>query len=247
MIAAANLTAAEMGQQSMMDHTLENLTPHTKALVGVVGSHAYGLARQGSDVDLRGIYVATTREVLGIYNIPETIDRNEPDICLHEVSKFIRLALACNPNILEMLYLEKYEALTEEGKLLVKNREAFLSSRVRDTYCGYAVSQVKRLMTRASKGDASFGSDLRKRYSKHARHCFRLIAQGNELLTTGNLTVKVEDPDYLFWIGEQAPDKLEKLFLEEFNQLKEADSILPEEPDRPTVNKVLLKIREMNP
>lgn len=229
----------------MTDLTTD-VTKHKQVLVGVVGSHAYGLNTTKSDVDLRGIYVAPTKDILGIFNVPETIDRVNPDICLHEVSKFIRLALACNPNILEMLYLTGYETLTEEGKLLVDNREAFLSSRVRDAYCGYAVSQIKRLMGRAQKGDASFGSDLRKRYSKHARHCFRLIMQGNELLTSGKLTVKVDDPSHLFWIGEQSPEKLEELFLQEFDKIRMVETKLPKEPDRIKVNELLLTIRQMN-
>lgn len=227
--------------------TTEVLTNYKQILVGVVGSHAYGLNTPDSDVDLRGVFVAPTKEVLGIFNVPETIDRTEPDICIHEVSKFIRLALACNPNILEMFYLTGYETLTEEGKLLVENKEAFLSSRVRDSYAGYAMSQMKRLMGRAEKGDASFKSKLRKRYSKHARHCFRLIVQGNQLLTTGTLTVKVEDPQELFWIGEQPPDKLEKLFLQEFDKVKKVASVLPKEPDKSKVNEILLAIRGMNP
>lgn len=224
----------------------EDVTKYKQVLVGVVGSHAYGLNTSTSDVDLRGIFVAPTKEILGIFNVPETIDRNDPDVCLHEVSKFLRLALAGNPNILEMLYLQQYTTLTQEGKLLIKIRDAFLSQRVRDSYCGYAMSQIKRLNTRAAKGDASFSSDLRKRYSKHARHCFRLIMQGNELLTTGNLTVKVADPNYLFWLGEQTPEKLEQLFQQEYNKIKTVDSILPKEPDKSRVNEALLEIREMN-
>lgn len=213
-------------------------------LVGVVGSHAYGLNHEDSDIDLRGIYVAPTRDILGIFPVQETIDSTNPDICVHEVSKFIKLARAANPNILEMLYLEDYTTLEKEGQWLIDIRRSFLSTTVRKSYGGYAIAQIKRLVNR---NDGSFSSDTHKRYAKHARHCFRLIAQGNELLTTGELTVKVEDPDYLFWLGKQPVETLEKLFNEEFNKLDNSKTVLPDKPDDKEINELLLEIRDKNP
>jgi hypothetical protein len=213
----------------------------TDILVGVVGSHAYGLNHADSDVDLRGIFVAPTKDILGLQSVIETIDQTNPDICKHEVHKFMRLALAGNPNIMEMLYLDNYVKLDEYGKKLIEIRQCFLSDRVRHSYGGYAISQMKRLVNR---GDGSFSSDTRKRTAKHARHCFRLIQQGNDLLTTGVLKVKVDDPEYLFWLGDQDVDKLEQLFTEEFGKLDTIKTVLPPEPDWEKVNEVLLWIRE---
>lgn len=212
-------------------------------LLGVVGSHAYGLATEHSDIDLRGVYLAPTESVLGIFPVQETIDKTEPDICVHELSKFIKLARQANPNILELLYLEDYKTLEKEGQWLIDIRQSFLSTRIRDTYGGYAIAQIKRLMNR---NDGSFASNTRKRYAKHARHCFRLIDQGHELLTTGNLTVKVSDPDYLFWLGEQSPETLEKLFSKEFDKLDHSKSVLPDKPNDEEINDLVLEIRLKN-
>lgn len=220
--------------------------PHNykEILVGLVGSHAYGLNHEGSDTDYRGVYVAPTKEVLGVFPVKDVVNLNEPyDICEYELSKFVYLCLKVNPSIIEMLYLNDYVALTEEGQWLIDIRESFLSTLVAKTFGGYAMSQMNRLMNR---NDGSFSSDTRKRYSKHARHCFRLILQGHELLTTGNLTVRLENPEEIFWIGEQKPEKLQELFLSEMSKLDNVKSVLPEHPDYSAVNEVLLRIREKN-
>ena len=222
------------------------MTDHKTILMGVVGSHAYGLNTPESDTDLRGCFVYDTQKVLSLRSYEETLDSNEPDICQHELSKFIKLAAQNNPNILEMFYLEEYETLTEEGQMLLHIRDAFLSQRVRATYGGYAMAQVKRLKTRTEAGDASFKSKLRKRYSKHARHTFRLLDQGQQILETGTLTVKVANRDELFAIGNLPADELIAKFEERFESFNACSSDLPEIPDLDLIDNVLLSIREMN-
>jgi len=213
---------------------------------GICGSIAYGLNHADSDVDERGVFAYPTNVVLGLDMPAETIEVHEPDVCLHEVGKFLRLARANNPNILEMFWLEEYTEMTPEGYMLLGARDIFLSQKVRKTYAGYAMSQIHRLEVRAEKGDASFGSDLRKRYSKHARHCFRLIQQGRMILETGKLVVKVPNRDELFAIGEMEPEALIARFNEEYEDFKNVKSDLPEEPDSDKINELLLKIRRLN-
>lgn len=213
-------------------------------LEGVVGSTAYGLANADSDVDLRGVFLYPTEQILSLSKGAETIDRTEPDVTHHEVEKFVRLAANGNPNILEMFWLTSYTQLTEEGQLLLDIREAFISQRVRKTYGGYAIAQMKRLQER---GDGSFKSKLRKRRAKHARHCVRLLMQGYEILTTGNLTVDIsEHRDFLYALGEESDEVL----IATANYFKEAmdlvQSDLPETPNYELINATLLKIRKMN-
>lgn len=212
--------------------------------MGVVGSHAYGLNTDSSDIDMRGAFVLPTSVVLGLKPYKDTVDSVEPDYCTYEVDKFLRLLLANNPNVLETLFLEDYDELSEEGKEIVAARDSFLSQRIRNTYGGYAISQVKRLERRA---DGSFKSKLRKRYSKHARHCFRLLEQGRQILEEGTLTVKVRDPEALFAIGGLEPVELTKRFHEEFAKFNAIVSKLPLEPDVDKINNILLHIRAMNP
>jgi len=218
-----------------------NLNPNI-ILEAVCGSHAYGLDTPESDIDLKGVFVAPTQSILSLRKPRETIDRTDPDVCYHEVEKFIRLAMKCNPTILEMLFLDDYNILTQEGQLLVDSRKAFLSDMVRNAYHGYVFSQVRKLNSRGDSWDVG----MKNRYKKHSRHLFRLLDQGKQLLETGTLDVKVKNRDELFAIGELTVDKLIDKFTIEFKKFENIKSILPKEPDYNRINNILLYIRKKN-
>ena len=216
-------------------------------LEGVFGSQAYGLATPESDEDVHGVFVAPTSKVLGLWEPKQTIHHTKPDSTHHEVGKFVRLALKSNPTIIEQLFLPEYRTLTAEGRLLIENRNAFLSQAVINSYGGYAISQARRLKKREAEGRVGFSPKTSNRYAKHARHCFRLLWQGREILERGTLTLRVADRDALFAIGEMDSDSLIARFESEFADFKRIVPVVPREPDYQTINDLLLEIRRMNP
>jgi len=219
--------------------------PDNIILEGVVGSRAYGLATPESDIDIKGVFVAPTREILGIYPVKDCYTTTEPDTQYLEVSKFISLALKCNPTILEMLYLSEYDTLNYEGGMLVEHRSAFLSEPyVRNAFGGYAVQQVRKLVKRDEEGKQGFGRGLR--YAKHARHCFRLLDEAKQLLTTGTMSVKVRNRDEIFACGELSPTELQSRFEEAQSEIAAIKSVLPPDPNYERVNDMLLRIRSLN-
>lgn len=173
-----------------------------------------------------------------------TIDHVDPDWVYHEVEKFMKLAMDCNPTVTELLWLTDYKILTPIGKLLVDNREIFLSQLARKKYGGYALSQAKSLATNNGK----YGNGRGNRYEKHTRHCFRLLFQGRELLETGKLTVRVtpEVREQLFAIGKLPPETVVAMFEEKFTEFDTIESVLPLKPDYEAIDKLLLQIRKMN-
>lgn len=69
------------------------------------GSHAYGMALPTSDVDFRGIFVGDPINIrTPFFPIGETEDPTEDDTKIFELSKFMKLALDCNPNVVELLW-----------------------------------------------------------------------------------------------------------------------------------------------
>ena len=78
----------------------------------VVGSQAYGLERDSSDVDRRGIYLAPAELEWSLYGVPEQLENAETEECYWELKKFMVLALKANPNILECLYTPLVETRT---------------------------------------------------------------------------------------------------------------------------------------
>lgn len=80
----------------------------TVLLAGVVGSHAYGMNRPGSDVDRLGVYAVPTIELHGITpptGRAATLTSHDPDWAAHEAGKYANLCLGGNPTALELMWL----------------------------------------------------------------------------------------------------------------------------------------------
>jgi predicted nucleotidyltransferase len=213
---------------------------------GIVGSTAYGLQTENSDVDFLGVFAHDTIDLVGLDKPVETVQEHEPaDKVMHEAAKFARLCLGGNPTLNELLWLPQhlYITSTELGAGLIFIRRAFLSKyRVRDSYLGYADQQFRRYLDRGK-----FNSDISdKRASKHARHLFRLVLQGYQLYTTANLTVRLEKPQDCWDFAEMAvndPDEV-KAWLEHWKrEYNEAKSPLPMNPDYEAVSYWLRQVR----
>lgn len=225
------------------------MKPKNIILEGITGSVAYGLATENSDVDIKGIYLLPTKEVLSLGFNPQstTKDHVDPDWVYHEVGKFMKLVMAGNPTVNELLWLEDYTVLTPVGQLLIDNRKLFLSTKAVDkAYRGYAMGQAERLARRTAQGMDGYDSSLKNRFAKHTRHCFRLLLQCRQLLETGELTVRVtpEQREWLFSLGEAVDaDSIVRKFIEEDAKMNDIVSVLPDQPDTEKLNELLYKIR----
>ncbi len=112
----------------------------------VHGSRAYGLAREGSDVDRKGVIVGPRRWYFGFVPGPEQIERSADSVDF-ELRKLVRLAVANNPTILEMFWTDPsdHRVVHPAGARLLEARARFLSKRVADTFGSYALSQLGRI------------------------------------------------------------------------------------------------------
>lgn len=134
----------------------------------VCGSRAYNMSTSSSDVDIKGILICPKEYYFGFLNRFEQADKSshmmkfyeyltdeekdkadqgELEGSIYELSKFMKLAAGCNPNILDVLFCRDQEVryITSLGKKLRDNRDLFLSKKARYTYEGYATSQLKRI------------------------------------------------------------------------------------------------------
>ena len=115
-------------------------------LLGLGGSHAYGLNTENSDVDLRGIVASPVNNLLGFGEFEQYIDE-ETDTVLYEFNKIIKLLCSCNPNTIEILGLRKEHQIIkhEIGEELLRNKTMFLSQRATGAFKGYSLAQLHRL------------------------------------------------------------------------------------------------------
>lgn len=206
----------------------------------IVGSRAYGLDTEGSDVDRRGIYLPPAHLHWSLYGIPEQIENKAQEECYWELQKYLVLALKANPNVLEVLYSPLIETCTPIAAELLTIRESFLSQLVYQTYNSYVLSQFKKME-----------QDLRNlgriRW-KHAMHLIRLLLSGITVLREGFVPVQVEQyRDRLLAIkrGEMPWSEVDRWRLslhQEFDQTF-AQTSLPERPDYDRVNAFLIWAR----
>jgi uncharacterized protein len=207
----------------------------------VVGSQAFGLSDDNSDVDRRGIYLPSADLHWSLYGVPEQIENNDTQEAYWELQKFLVMALKANPNILECLHTPLVEHATPLAQELLAARQRFLSKLIYQTYNGYVMSQFKKLE-----------QDLRARGEikwKHAMHLMRLLLSGISALREGELRVRLDEHRatlLAFKRGEQPwPEvnawrlRLHKEFDEAFASTK-----LPERPEYNWANEFLLKARK---
>jgi predicted nucleotidyltransferase len=127
---------------------MEKMDPRFKVIVKcTTGSHLYGTATEKSDLDIRGVFIPTEEFYLGFINRVEQVESHTPDETYWEITKFFKLCLDNNPNILELLFIPQsyIDFQTEEWTTIIGNRNLFLSTKARHTFSRYAVSQLHRI------------------------------------------------------------------------------------------------------
>ncbi|WP_030212702.1 nucleotidyltransferase domain-containing protein [Streptomyces bikiniensis] len=206
----------------------------------VMGSRAFGLATEGSDTDLRGVYLAPTPLFWRFDKPPAHVEGPAPEQFSWELERFCELALRNNPNVLECLHSPVVEYADDLGRELVALRGAFLSRQAHRTFVRYAGGQRRKL-------DADVRQYGQPRW-KHAMHLLRLLASCRDLLRTGELSIGVgEDRDRLLAVrrGEVAWPEVESWMnrlQEEADRAHDA-SPLPLAPDRARVEDFLARAR----
>ena len=206
----------------------------------VMGSQAYGLDTEDSDIDRRGIYLAPAELQWSLFGAPEQFEDNVAQACYWELQKFLVMALRANPNILECLYSPMVEKITPLAKELLGIRQGFLSQMIFQTFNGYALSQFKKIE-----------QDLRNKCEvrwKHAMHLLRLLITGTATLREARVPVRVEaDRERLLAVKSGAipwpeVDAWRRELHHDFEGAL-AETKLPERPDYEAANRFLLKAR----
>jgi hypothetical protein len=145
-------------------------------ILAITGSQAYGLAIEGvSDTDIKGLFIGERPYYLGLEAIEQIEGKGETgvfttqegikglqkielmtdkfsilqnnDFVLYELKKYLALLKNANPNIQEMLWLDSYIYLHPLAKLLIDNRDKFLTKKVKASYIGYANAQLRKVET----------------------------------------------------------------------------------------------------
>ncbi|WP_187261737.1 nucleotidyltransferase domain-containing protein [Pontibacter beigongshangensis] len=124
--------------------TIEDLKEKNLLLLECIsGSRAYGLSTPTSDTDIRGVFVLPEEEFFGLDYV-EQISNESNDIVYYELKRFVELLAKNNPNMLELLAMPKDCVLYRHPLYERFRPEVFLSRLCRNTFAGYALTQVKK-------------------------------------------------------------------------------------------------------
>ncbi|MEU0004710.1 nucleotidyltransferase domain-containing protein [Streptomyces sp. NPDC006314] len=162
----------------------------------VSGAHLYGFPSQDSDVDLRGVHLLPTAELVGLREPEETRSRAwvrfgvELDLVTHDLRKFARLMLRRNGYVLEQLLSPLVVHSTEAHRELASLVPGVLTSHHAHHYRGFAVTQW-RLFEKTGE-------------LKPLLYTFRVLLTGTHLMRSGEIQAhlptlleEVDAPGYL--------------------------------------------------
>ena len=112
------------------------------------GSRAYGTALPTSDTDFRGIFVGDPVNIrTPFFRVDEVKVQGEEDTVMYELANFMKLAVDCNPNVVETLWVDMSDVTFQHPAYMLMREAApkLLSSRIAFTTSGYALAQLKRI------------------------------------------------------------------------------------------------------
>jgi hypothetical protein len=149
----------------------------------ISGAHLYGFASRDSDVDLRGAFLLSTRSMLGLRKVDETItiEQKSPldlDWVAHDLRKFARMMVSHNGYALEQLYSPLIVVSTPAHlELLELGRGCVTRPTVRH-YQGFARGRRKRV----HEPDATI---------KHLLYAYRVLLSGIHLMRSGEVVANI--------------------------------------------------------
>jgi len=190
----------------------------------------------------------------------EQVEDSKEDTVYYALKKFFNLALNANPNILEILWLRENHYIWKDlpenrkklGKLLITNRDLFMSKKIRHSMMGYAYQQFHRMdKLNKNEGNNAFRVASVEKYgydTKNAMHLIRLCKMALEALVEGEIHVWREDAHLLTQIREGyfTYDALAEKFHKYEELVEEAyvNSSLPHKPDRKRAGQLIMEMTE---
>lgn len=124
--------------------TIQDLKDNDLILFEVIsGSKSFGLDTPASDTDIKGVFYLPKEKFFGLDYIPQ-ISNETNDEVYYEIGRFVELLLKNNPNILEILATPEDCILYKHPLMEQLKLENFLSKLSKDSFAGYAMTQIKK-------------------------------------------------------------------------------------------------------
>lgn len=251
-------------------HPPKWLLPNT-AYMTIMGSQAYGVSADDSDLDVYGfcippkdmVFPHLAGEIPGFgrqvqrfeqwqeHHVQDPNKSVEYDFAVYSIVKYFHLCMENNPNMIDSLFTPRNCVIhsTTISEMVRENRRQFLHKGSWHKFKGYAYAQMSKIRNKVNASNdkraasiAEHGYDL-----KFAYHIVRLLNEVEQILVEGDLDLQ-RNREQLKDIrrGEWTLDQVERYF-EEKEKILEATyaaSTLQHSPDEAAIKRLLMNCLE---
>jgi len=235
----------------------------------IMGSTAYGVSSESSDVDLYAftippkgyVFPHTVGFIPGFGKNPPNfnvyqehhIQHNdkEYDVAVYGIVKYFSLLMDNNPNLIDSLFTRDQSVTyaSKIGQMVKDNRSIFLHKGAWHRFRGYSYAQMKRMNNKKVDPDSKrYESIMKHGYDvKHAYHIIRLLDEVEQILSDYDIDL-MKNNDQLISVrnGEWTLDEVEEYFKTKEKRLEQLyqDSTLQKYPDEEKIKQLLINCLE---
>lgn len=236
----------------------------------IMGSSAYGVSTDNSDLDIYGwcippksvVFPHTVGYIPGFGTQPEKFEQwqlhhvkdeenvVEYDFQIFSIVNYFSLCMANNPNVIDSLFTPHHciTHISPIAQIVRDNRKIFLHKGSWHKFKGYAFSQMSKMKSKEPPTGKrkeiveKFGFDL-----KYGYHLVRLISEVEQILTEGDLDL-LRNKEMLKAIraGDWTLEQIEDYFTTKEKHLEEVylTSTLQHSPDEKAIKQLLMDCLE---
>ena len=233
----------------------------------VMGSQAYGVSTDDSDLDLYAVTIPPKEVVFphlqgcipGFGKQAKAFNNYQQhhveyngkshDLNVYNIVKYFHLVMDNNPNMIDSLFVRQQSVThqTKIAQMIRDNRHMFLHKGAWHRFRGYAYSQLKKVKNKKPDGPRK---ELVEKYGydvKFAYHLVRLLDEIEQILEHGDIDL-MRDRERLKAIrrGEFTLEELENSFYAKEQRLEQLyhTSTLPKYPDEERIKQLLIDCLE---
>lgn len=241
------------------------------AYMTIMGSQAYGVSADDSDLDVYGfclppkdlVFPHLAGEIPGFgrqiqrfeqwseHHIKDPNKKVEYDFVVYSIVKYFQLCMENNPNMIDSLFTPRNCVIhsTNISEVVRENRRMFLHKGCWHKFKGYAYAQMSKIRNKVNASNekraasiAEHGYDL-----KFAYHIVRLLNEVEQILVEGDLDLQrnreqLKDIRRGEWTIEQVESYFENK--EKILETTYANSKIPHSPDELAIKKLLMNCLE---
>jgi predicted nucleotidyltransferase len=233
----------------------------------IMGSMAYGVSSDASDMDVYGfcmppkdhVFPHLAGQIQGFgkqipafqqyqqHHLLEPDRGKEYDLSIYSIVKYFQLCMVNNPNMIDSLFTPNNCVLfiTPVGQIVRDNRQKFLHKGSWHKFRGYAYSQMHKMRVKEPDPKSKrYESVMKHGYDvKFAYHVVRLLDEVEQILTLGDIDLQ-RNREQLKSIrrGEWKIEDIENYFERREKELSKVytESKLQYKPDEEEIKKILL-------